>query len=187
MRCEWSTSNERMIEYHDTEWGTPVHDDQLLFEHLSLDGFQAGLSWQTILNKRVNFRAAFDHFDPGLVAAYNSHKINELLANPGIVRNRLKITATIENARQFLKIREEHGSFDAYIWGFTSGKTIHNSHSTVNEIPAKTELSDRISADLKKKGFTFVGSTIIYAFLQATGIVNDHVVHCFRYQELKND
>lgn len=187
MKCDWCIGNPLMEKYHDEEWGTPVHDDQLLFEHLVLDGFQAGLSWQTILNKRENFRSAFDQFTIEQVAGYDQQKINTLLNDRGIIRNRQKIEAAINNARQVLKLQKEFGSFDAYIWGFTKGSTLHGTLNTLDEIPASTELSDRISRDMKKRGFKFTGSTICYAFLQAVGIVNDHLTYCYRYQELLND
>jgi DNA-3-methyladenine glycosylase I len=173
-----------MITYHDTEWGTPVHDDQLLFEHLTLDCFQAGLSWQTILNKRENFRKAFDRFEIEKVAAYDEKKIRSLLSDAGIIRNRMKIEAATHNARRILDLQHEFNSFDAYIWGFTGGKTIQNKHKTLSDLPATSELSDKISKDLRTKGFKFCGSTIIYAFMQAVGIVNDHVTSCFRHKEL---
>ena len=182
--CEWPSSDPLMLEYHDTEWGTPVHDDQKWFEFIVLDAFQAGLSWRTVLHKRGNFRNAFDHFDPRAVAGYEENKIQELMSNPGIIRNQLKIRSAVINAKAFLKIQEEFGSFDEYIWRFTSGRVVHNELTTLSGMPAKTELSDRISKDLIKRGFRFVGSTIVYAFLQAAGMVNDHVVHCFRYKEL---
>jgi DNA-3-methyladenine glycosylase I len=173
-----------MEEYHDKDWGTPVHDDQLLFEHLALDGFQAGLSWRTILNKRDSFRLAFDGFHIEKVSSYNEVKIKQLLDDPGIIRNRLKIEATINNAKQILRIQEEFNSFDAYIWGFSEGKTIQNTFADIAEIPASTPLSDTMSKDLKKRGFKFTGTTICYAFMQAVGIVNDHLIGCFRHQEL---
>lgn len=185
MKCEWAINDPRMEKYHDEEWGTPVHDDQLLFEHLILDGFQAGLSWQTILNKRENFRKAFDRFDVHKIAYYQTEKIEALLRDAGIIRNRLKIEATCSNARIFIAIQKEFGSFDRYIWQFTKGKTIHNGFRELRAIPARTVLSDTISKDLQSRGFKFAGSTIVYAFLQAVGIVNDHLVHCFRYRELK--
>jgi len=183
-RCAWGSNNPLMIEYHDTEWGVPLHDDQKLFEFLILEGMQAGLSWATILNKRQNFRAAFHNFDPQRVARYTARDVKRLLNNPGIIRNRLKIEAAITNARQFLEVQNEFGSFDAYIWHFVEGKPIKNAFRSLKEIPAKTPLSDAISKDLKQRGFKFVGSTIVYAHLQATGMVNDHTVDCFRYDEV---
>ena len=174
------------MEYHDTEWGVPVYDDKKQFEFLVLESAQAGLSWITILRKRENYRKAYDGFDPEKVARYGEAKKQKLLANPGIVRNRLKIEASISNARLFLELRKEYGSFSAYLWNFTSGKPVRNKWKTLAEIPSKTELSDRIAADLKKRGFRFLGSTIIYAHLQATGLVNDHLVSCFRYKEVKS-
>ena len=183
-RCEWTGDDLLMQKYHDEEWGVPKHGDRRLFEDLVLDGAQAGLSWMTILRKRENYREAFDNFDPAKVAAYNEAKIEELLGNAGIIRNRQKINSAIKNAKAFLKVKEEFGSFDAYVWGFVGGKPIQNSWQTMLELPAKTELSERISKDLKKRGFSFVGPTIIYAFMQAVGMVNDHTTDCFRYQEL---
>jgi DNA-3-methyladenine glycosylase I len=173
------------VAYHDEEWGVPVHDDRVLFEFLILEGAQAGLSWSTILNKRKNYRKAFDHFDPAQVACYDARKVAELLANPGIVRNRQKIAAAIQNARAFLEIQREFGSFDAYVWQFVGGKPKHNAWKTLKEIPAHTAESDIMSKDLKNRGFSFVGSTICYAHMQATGMVNDHLTTCFRYRELK--
>jgi len=184
-RCGWPQS-ELMIAYHDTEWGTPVHDDRKLFEFLVLDAFQAGLSWSTILKKRDNFRRAFDNFDYLKIARYKQKKIDKLLANTGIIRNKLKINATITNAIAFQAIQKEFGSFDNYIWGFVGGQPIVNKRKTMKAIPPKTAESDDMSQDLIKRGFKFVGSTICYAFMQAAGLVNDHVVDCFRYQELKN-
>ncbi len=183
-RCAWGSSNPLMIEYHDTEWGLPLHDEQKLFEFLVLEGMQAGLSWNTILNKRQNFRAAFHNFDPHRVARYTARDVERLLNNPGIIRNRLKIEAAINNARRFLEVQTEFGSFDTYIWCFVEGKAIKNSFKSLKEIPAKTPLSDAISKDLIKRGFKFVGSTIVYAHMQATGMVNDHTVDCFRYDEV---
>jgi DNA-3-methyladenine glycosylase I len=183
-RCEWASGDPLMEKYHDEEWGTPKRDDRRLFEDLVLDGAQAGLSWMTILRKRENYREAFDNFDPVKVAAYDEAKIEELLSNPGIVRNRQKINSAIKNAKAFLKVQEEFGSFDAYIWGFVDGKPIQHSWQTMFELPAKTDLSETISKDLKKRGFSFVGPTIIYAFMQAVGMVNDHTVDCFRYHEV---
>jgi DNA-3-methyladenine glycosylase I len=173
-----------MIAYHDEEWGVPLHDDQLLFEFLTLEGAQAGLSWITILRKRDNYRAAFAGFDPVQVAQFNEAKKAELLQNPGIVRNGLKIDSIISNAQAFLKVREEFGSFDAYIWRFVGGEPIQNQRRTLSDIPAQTPEAEAMSKDLKKRGFRFVGPTICYAFMQATGMVLDHVVDCFRYGEL---
>jgi DNA-3-methyladenine glycosylase I len=184
IRCEWAGGDPLMQAYHDEEWGVPKRDDRRLFEVLVLDGAQAGLSWMTILRKRENYRQAFDNFDPAKVAAYDEAKIEELLQNPGIIRNRQKINSAIRNAEALLRVQEEFGSFEAYIWGFVDGKPIQNSWQTMSELPAKTELSDIISKDLKKRGFSFVGPTIVYAFMQAVGIVNDHTVDCFRYHEV---
>lgn len=184
-RCEWvPLDNPLYVKYHDEEWGVPIHDDRLLLEFLILEGMQAGLSWLTILRKRENFRAAFDYFDPRKIALYNEKKIGELMQNSGIIRNRLKITAAVQNAKAFLDVQAEFGSFDTYIWQFVEGKPIINQWKTLKEIPAKTPLSDTTSKELKKRGFKFVGSTIIYAHMQATGMVNDHTVDCFRYQEV---
>ncbi len=180
-RCSWCENNPLYIKYHDEEWGLPVKNDAKLFEFLILETFQAGLSWLTVLKKRENFRKAFDYFDYLKVAKYDEKKFNSLLQDAGIIRNKLKIRATITNAQAFIKIQEEFGSFSNYIWGFTDGKVIKNNWKTLAEIPAKTTLSDTISKDLKKRGFKFVGSTIIYAHLQATGMVNDHLISCFRY------
>ncbi len=181
--CGWA-KKPLDIEYHDTEWGVPVHDDQKLFEFLVLDAFQAGLSWSTILVKRENFRKAFDSFDYRKIAKYEQKKIEELLQNKGIIRNKLKINATITNAIAFINVQKEFGSFDKYIWGFTGGKTKINAWEEMSEIPATSKESDAMSKDLKKRGFKFVGSTICYAFMQASGMVNDHVVSCFRYKEV---
>ncbi|MDP4183631.1 MAG: DNA-3-methyladenine glycosylase I [Bacteroidota bacterium] len=183
-RCDWSTSSQLYIDYHDMEWGVPVYDDRLLFEFLILEGAQAGLSWLTILNKRENYRKAYDGFVPEKVALYNEERMTELLNNPGIIRNRLKIAASVNNARCFLEVQKEFDTFSSYIWGFVDGKPIINYWETLNEVPAKTAISDKLSADLKKRGFKFVGSTIIYAHMQATGMVNDHLVSCFRHKEL---
>lgn len=171
-------------DYHDREWGVPVHDDRLLFEFLVLEGAQAGLSWSTILKKRDHFRAAFDNFDPVSVAGYDEAKISELLENPGIIRNRLKVNAAVTNARAFLNVKEEAGSFDAFLWDFVDGRPIQHAWRTHAELPANTPLSDRLSKELKIRGFKFVGSTICYAFMQAVGMVNDHTVDCFRYGEI---
>ena len=181
-RCAWPGADALMLAYHDEEWGTPLHDDRLLFEFLILEGAQAGLSWRTILNKREHYRRAFDRFDAKKVARYDARKKKQLLADPGIVRNRLKIDASIDNAKAFLKAQEEFGSFDTYIWRFVEGKPIRNEFRALKEIPASTKESDAMSKDLKKRGFRFVGSTICYAFMQATGMVNDHTVDCFRYR-----
>ena len=183
-RCDWAGNDELMVHYHDTEWGVPKHDDRRLFESLVLDGAQAGLSWSTILNKRENYRRAFDGFDPDTVAAYDESQIAELLADPGIVRNRQKIAAAIGNARALAPIRAEFGSFAAYIWSFVDGKTIRNSWDSMDEVPAKTKESEAMSKDLRSRGFKFVGPTICYAFMQAEGLVNDHLVDCFRYDEV---
>ncbi len=183
-RCAWGSSNPLMIEYHDTEWGVPLHDEQRLFEFLVLEGMQAGLSWSTILNKRDNFRRAFAEFDVEQVARFGKREINRLLKDAGIIRNRLKIEAAINNAQRFIEVQHEFGSFDAYIWGFVNGKPIRNGFKSLKEIPAKTPLSDAVSKDLIKRGFKFVGSTIVYAHMQATGMVNDHTVDCFRYDEV---
>jgi DNA-3-methyladenine glycosylase I len=182
-RCAWP-SDPLMIQYHDEEWGVPLHDDRKLFEFMVLDAFQAGLSWKTILNKRENFRKAFDNFDPEIIALYDEEKYNSLLADAGIIRNRAKIRATISNARAFLSVQNEFGSFDKYIWSFVGHKPIINSWKSLSELPAKTEVSDKMSKDLTKRGFKFVGSTICYAFMQAAGMVNDHVTTCFRYREV---
>ena len=184
-RCEWGNSSELYIEYHDTEWGVPVHDERKLFEFLILEGAQAGLSWSTILNKRQAYIQAFDNFEPAKVASYDDAKVQSLLANPGIVRNRLKIQAAIQNAHSFLAVQDQYGSFDTYIWQFVDGKPVQNSWKSLQEIPATTQESDAMSKELKKRGFTFVGSTICYAFMQAVGMVNDHVIDCFRWREVQ--
>lgn len=184
-RCEWCGEDLFYQKYHDEEWGVPVHDDQVLFEFLILEGAQAGLSWITILKKRENYRKAFSNFDPVKVAHFPPAKIEKLLQNEGIVRNRLKVESTVTNAKAFLKVQKEFGSFDVYIWSFVNGKPIQNRFKTLREIPAKTEISDAMSKDLKKRGFKFVGSTICYAFMQAVGMVNDHVTTCFRYKEVQ--
>ena len=183
VRCAWA-AGEQSIRYHDVEWGVPVHDDRVLFEFLILEGAQAGLSWSTILNKRENYRRAFDGFDAKRIAGYDRKKITALLQDPGIVRNRLKINSTVENAKAFLRVREEFGSFDRYIWQFVGGKPRVNRRTSLKQIPARTAESDAMSKDLKRRGFKFVGSTICYAFMQAVGMVNDHVVTCFRYSGL---
>ena len=180
-RCEWAEGDPLLKEYHDTEWGVPLHDDQKLFEFLILDGAQAGLNWMIILKKRENYRKAFDHFDVKKIARYDERKVAKLLSNKGIIRNRLKIEAAIQNARAFQEIEKEFGSFDAYIWQFVEGKSKKNCWKTLKEIPAKTKESDAMSKDLVRRGFNFVGSTISYAFMQAAGMVNDHVVSCYRY------
>ncbi|HUD82806.1 MAG TPA: DNA-3-methyladenine glycosylase I [Candidatus Saccharimonadales bacterium] len=182
-RCPWPV-DALYVAYHDTEWGAPLHDDRALFEFLLLEGAQAGLSWHIVLKKRENYRAAFDQFDPQIVARYNQNKINRLLANAGIIRNRLKIAAAIANARAFLAVQEEFGTFDRYIWRFVDGKPIINHRRSMKEVPARTKESDAMSKDLKERGFRFVGSTICYAHMQATGMVNDHLAHCFRHKEL---
>ena len=182
-RCTWA-SNELNIPYHDSEWGVPLHDDRALFEFLILEGAQAGLSWDTILRKRDNYRATFDNFDPAKVDRYSESKCEKLLQNEGIIRNRLKIASAVTNAKAFLKVQKEFGSFDRYVWDFVGGKPIVNKTVTTADIVAKTEISDAISKDLKKRGFNFVGSTIMYAFMQATGMVNDHLVTCFRFKEV---
>jgi DNA-3-methyladenine glycosylase I len=182
-RCGWAR-DELSIAYHDAEWGVPLHDDQKLFELLILEGAQAGLSWITILKKREAYRAAFDNFEPSKVARYKEARIAKLLANEGIVRNRLKIQAAVENARAFLAVQKEFGSFDAYIWQFVGGKPLQNRWKRLDQLPSRTEQSDAMSKDLAKRGFKFVGSTICYAFMQATGMVNDHETTCYRYKEL---
>ena len=183
-RCAWLGDDTLMIEYHDKEWGVPLHDDRKLFEFILLDAMQAGLSWRTVLRKRENFRKAFDGFDPEKIAKYNDKKIKKLLSDEGIIRNRLKVHAAVTNAKLFLEVKKEFGSFDKYIWQFVGGKPKKNKWKTLKEIPASTQESDDMSKALKKKGFKFVGSTICYAFMQAAGMVNDHVVHCFRYKEI---
>ena len=182
-RCEWA-NNELMISYHDEEWGVPLHDDRLLFEFLILEGAQAGLSWNTILQKRQNYRAAFDDFDPAAIAQYGDAKVQSLLADAGIIRNRLKIAATIGNAKAFLVVAEEFGSFDSYIWGFVGGSPKANAWESLSQVPPKTSESDAMTKDLKSRGFKFIGSTICYAYMQATGMVNDHRVDCFRHKQV---
>ncbi len=182
-RCGWPGDNKLMIEYHDTEWGVPLHDDRKLFEFLLLDNAQAGLSWQTILNKRANYRKAFDNFDPAKIARYTERKIASLLNNPGIVRNRLKVRSAVTNAQAFLEVQAEFGSFDTYIWQFVGGTTIRNQWKKLADIPATSLESDAMSRDLKKRGFKFVGSTICYAFMQSAGMVNDHLTCCFRHTQ----
>ena len=187
MRCAWcenSSIGELYLRYHDTEWGVPVHDDRTLFEFLILEGAQAGLSWSTILAKRENYRKAFAGFDPSRVARFNPAKVEKLLQDPGIVRNRLKVNAAVINAKLFLAVQKEFGSFDRYIWSFVGGKPIKNKRKTMKDVPASTPESDAMSKDLAKRGFKFVGTTICYAFMQATGMVNDHVADCFRYPQV---
>jgi DNA-3-methyladenine glycosylase I len=183
-RCAWTGANDLMLAYHDAEWGVPLHDDRKLFEFLILEGMQAGLSWSTILNKRENFRRAFAEFDVAQVARFGKRDVNRLLKDAGIIRNRLKIEAAINNAQRFREVQNEFGSFAAYIWDFVGGKPIKNGFTSLQELPARTPLSDAISKDLKQRGFKFVGSTIVYAHMQATGMVNDHTVDCFRYAEV---
>ena len=183
-RCAWCGTDPLYKAYHDNEWGVPVYDDAKLFEFLVLETFQAGLSWITILRKRENFRKAFDNFDYEKIALYDNEKYESLLQDAGIIRNKLKVKATISNAKAFIAIQKEFGSFSNYIWRFTNGKPIANSFESLKEIPAKTTLSDRLSIDLKKRNFKFVGSTVIYAHMQATGMVNDHIKSCFRYKEI---
>lgn len=185
-RCPWPGEDPLYVRYHDKEWGVPVKQDRKLFELLILEGAQAGLSWITVLRKREHYRAVFDDFDWEKIAGYDSRKTEALLQDPGIIRNRLKVEGTVKNARAFIKMREEFGSFSEYLWGFTDGKVIQNAPTTMKEVPPVSELATRISKDLKKRGFTFVGPTIIYAFMQAVGMVNDHLVHCFRHAELQS-
>ena len=184
IRCGWSVSDPIYIKYHDEEWGVPVHDERKLFEFLILEGFQAGLSWITILRKRENFRKAFDNFDPEAVAGYGKRKINSLLKDEGIIRNKLKVEAAVTNARAFLTIQDEFGSFDKYIWQFVNNKPVQNKFKSLKEIPASTEVSDVMSKELKKRGFKFVGTTICYAHMQATGMVNDHITTCWKHKSL---
>ena len=184
MRCPWAKGDE-YIQYHDAEWGVPIHDDRLLFEFLILEGAQAGLSWATILQKRHNYRKAFDQFDPARVARYGKKKQASLLGNAGIVRNRLKIDSAISNAKAFLVVQDEYGKFDNFIWSFVDGETMQNSWESLSDVPAQTAESDAMSKELKRRGFRFVGSTICYAFMQAVGMVNDHLVKCYRYKQLK--
>jgi len=181
--CEWPGNDPLMIRYHDEEWGVPLHDDTKLFEFLVLDAFQAGLSWRTVLHKRENFRRAFDQYDVNKIASYSEPDIQRLLNDAGIIRNKAKINAAVENARRFLEVQKEFGSFDKYIWQFTEGKTIHNKHKILGDLPASTPLSDAMSNDLRKRGFKFVGTTICYAFMQAAGMVNDHLIQCYRHLE----
>lgn len=182
-RCPWA-SGEYLCAYHDQEWGVPIHDDRMLFEFLILEGAQAGLNWNTILTKRLSYRTAFDGFDPAVIAHYDEKRINELLQNPGIIRNRRKIESAVRNAQAFLLIQNQFGSFDDYIWRFTEGKPILNQYQSLTEIPAETALSAKISKELKQRGLNFVGPTIMYAFMQAVGMVNDHLVDCYRYNEI---
>jgi DNA-3-methyladenine glycosylase I len=183
-RCEWAGTDPVMVEYHDRDWGTPVHDDRTLFEFLILEGAQAGLSWSTVLNKRERYRQVFDNFDAAKVARYTEKKTAKLLADPGIIRNRLKVASAVRNAKAFLAVQEELGSFDAFVWQFVGGAPIVNRCRSLKQIPAQTAESDAMSRELKRRGFNFVGSTICYAFMQAVGMVNDHTVDCFRHQEL---
>ncbi len=185
-RCEWGEQGNLIREYHDEEWGVSVHDDRILFEFLILEGIQAGLSWSLILKKRTNFRTAFENFEPQKIAKYNEKKVEELMNNSAIIRNRLKIKSVISNAKAFLKVQEEFGSFDKYIWKFVNSKPIVNKFKTLSSLPAKTKESEKMSEELKKRGFKFVGSTICYAFMQAVGMVNDHTIDCFRYDEINN-
>ena len=184
-RCPWCLGSEKYLRYHDLEWGVPVHDDRVLFEFLILEGAQAGLSWSTILNKRDNYLRAFARFDPAKVARFGARDVKRLMADAGIVRNRLKIESAIGNARAFLEVRREFGSFDAYLWGFVDGRPLQNAPRSMKEVPARTPLSDAIGKDLKLRGFRFVGSTIVYATMQAVGMVNDHLTSCFRRAQLR--
>jgi len=184
-RCWWCGDDELYQEYHDLEWGVPVHDNRLLFEFLCLEGAQAGLSWITILRKRENYRRVFDNFDAGKIARYQDAKIAALLQDPGIVRNRLKVNGFVKNARALLELQEQGMTLDAYLWNFVDGEALQNNRQSINQVPANTDISDAMSKDLKKRGFTFVGSTICYAFMQAAGLVNDHTVDCYRHSELK--
>ena len=182
-RCSWAEHNELDTEYHDKEWGVPVHDDRLLFEYICLEGAQAGLSWTTILTKRENYRKAFDNFEAKKIIKYSPKKIEKLLANPGIVRNKLKVNSVVSNAKAFLEVQKEFKSFDNYIWSFVDHKPIVNKFKSMKDVPARTEISDALSKDLKKRGFKFVGGTICYAFMQAVGMVNDHTISCFRHRQ----
>ncbi len=185
IRCPWADLNKPdFVEYHDLEWGVPVHEDRLLFEFLVLEGAQAGLSWYTVLQKRENYRAAFDDFDPEKVGGYDERRVESLLTNPGIIRNRSKVLTAVTNAQKFMELQRQFGSFDAYIWGFVGGRTLVNSFRSMEEVPATTPESDALSSDLRKRGFKFVGPTICYAYMQATGMVNDHTLGCFRRQEI---
>ncbi len=185
-RCPWPSDDQLMIDYHDQEWGNQVHDDRKHFEFLILDAFQAGLSWRTILHKRENFRKAFSNFNPQAIAKFKNQKLQALMKNEGIIRNRLKIWGSVKNAKAFLEVQKEFGSFDKYIWRFTNYKTLQNRWKSFKQVPAKTKESDAMSIDLKKRGFTFVGSTICYAYMQAAGMVNDHLTDCFRYRDVKS-
>lgn len=185
-RCAWVNTNQKMIDYHDTEWGVPVFEDKKLFEFLMLESAQAGLSWETVLNKREGYKEAFANFDPEKVAKFNEKKIEELLQNPKIIRNKLKINAAVNNAKRFLEVQKEFGSFSKYIWSFVNNKPIQNQLKDLKDIQATTEISDKLSKELIKRGFKFVGSTIIYAHMQATGMVNDHIISCFRYNQIKS-
>lgn len=187
LRCQWCGEDPLYVQYHDEEWGRPIHDDGRLFEMLVLEGQQAGLSWLTILKKRENFRKALDRFDAAKIAHYNEQKLAQLQQNTGIIRNRLKIKSFVQNAQGFLKVQEEFGSFDRYLWDFVEGQPLQNTWQSLVEIPAQTPISEKLSRDLKKRGFNFVGPTICYAYMQSTGMVNDHIVDCFRYQELKSE
>ncbi len=183
-RCDWPGSDELMIKYHDDEWGVPNHDDRKWFEYITLDAFQAGLSWAIVLNKRENFRKAFNNFDPKIIAEYDQIKVEELIQDAGIIRNKLKINATISNAKVFLDVQKEFSGFDNYIWRFVNGKAIVNHWKSITNLPASTVESDKLSTDLKNRGFKFVGTTICYAFMQSAGMVNDHLITCFRYKEI---
>ena len=185
VRCQWSRGDELYRRYHDEEWGVPLHDDRMLFEFLVLEGAQAGLSWITVLKKRLAYRAAFDDFDYARVAQYDDDKVSSLLENPGIIRNKLKIRSAIRNAGAFIRVREEFGTFNDYIWGFVDGRPVQNAWPDLSRVPAETPLSRKISRDLKRRGFNFVGPTIVYAHMQATGMVNDHTTDCFRYGEVQ--
>lgn len=184
--CQWPTDDPLIVKYHDKEWGVPVHNDRKLFEFLLLEGFQAGLSWITVLKKRENFRKVFDNFDFNKVACYNKRKMNSLMKDAGIIRNKLKIESTVTNAKAFIEVRKQFGTFNKYIWDFVNDKPIINNHKNLSDLPVSTKLSDLISKDLKKRGFKFVGTTIIYAHMQATGMVNDHTTNCFRYKHIIN-
>jgi DNA-3-methyladenine glycosylase I len=185
-RCGWVTDDPVYITYHDEEWGVPIYDDRVLFEFLMLEGAQAGLSWLTILKRRENYRICFDHFDVLKIARYDETKVAELISNPGIIRNKLKINSVVENAKAYLKVKEEHDSFSNYIWQFVEGKPQQNHWKHHKQVPASTIISDKMSKDLKKRGFKFVGTTICYAYMQAVGMVNDHIIDCFRYRDIKN-
>lgn len=187
IRCPWAEKDPLLKKYHDREWGIPIHNDRLLFEFLVLEGAQAGLNWITVLKKRGNYREVFDNFDPARVASYDNAKIEKLMNNPGIIRNRRKITSTVANAKAILAIQEEYGSFDSYIWQFVGGKPIQNEWENIEKLPAFTPESKKMSKDLKKRGFKFVGPTTCYAFMQAVGMVNDHILNCFRHSEIKNE